>query len=98
MGFDSVSEHFSFPDEELKVLKLWEELKAFETQLTLSEGRPPYSFYDGPPFATGLPHYGHLLAGTIKVSEPPSTLPCADCLRSLAFSCGAPSDRDDCAS
>lgn len=27
-----------------------------------------YSFYDGPPFATGLPHYGHILAGTIKVS------------------------------
>lgn len=31
-----------------------------------SEGRPRYTFYDGPPFATGLPHYGHLLAGTIK--------------------------------
>ena len=27
-----------------------------------------YTFYDGPPFATGLPHYGHILAGTIKVS------------------------------
>lgn len=36
------------------------------TSLKLSEGRPPFSFYDGPPFATGLPHYGHLLAGTIK--------------------------------
>jgi isoleucyl-tRNA synthetase len=35
--------------------------------LKLSEGRPEYTFYDGPPFATGLPHYGHLLAGTIKV-------------------------------
>jgi isoleucyl-tRNA synthetase len=32
----------------------------------LAENRPIYSFYDGPPFATGLPHYGHLLAGTIK--------------------------------
>jgi isoleucyl-tRNA synthetase len=32
-----------------------------------SEGKPEYSFYDGPPFATGLPHYGHILAGTIKV-------------------------------
>jgi isoleucyl-tRNA synthetase len=28
---------------------------------------PKYTFYDGPPFATGLPHYGHILAGTIKV-------------------------------
>jgi isoleucyl-tRNA synthetase len=32
----------------------------------LSEGRPDFVFYDGPPFATGLPHYGHILAGTIK--------------------------------
>lgn len=34
--------------------------------MRLSEGRPLYTFYDGPPFATGLPHYGHILAGTIK--------------------------------
>ena len=34
--------------------------------LKLTEGKPEYSFYDGPPFATGLPHYGHILAGTIK--------------------------------
>jgi len=33
----------------------------------MSEGKPAFTFYDGPPFATGLPHYGHLLAGTIKV-------------------------------
>jgi isoleucyl-tRNA synthetase len=32
----------------------------------LSKGRKLYTFYDGPPFATGLPHYGHLLASTIK--------------------------------
>ena len=35
--------------------------------ITHIQGRKPFSFYDGPPFATGLPHYGHLLAGTIKV-------------------------------
>jgi hypothetical protein len=56
-----------FPQEEEKILKFWEEIDAFQTSLKLSEGRPPFSFYDGPPFATGLPHYGHLLAGTIKV-------------------------------
>lgn len=33
----------------------------------LSKGRPRFTFFDGPPFATGLPHYGHILAGTIKV-------------------------------
>lgn len=47
-------------------MKYWNEIKAFETSLKLSEGRPEYTFYDGPPFATGLPHYGHFLAGTIK--------------------------------
>ncbi|KAF8635210.1 hypothetical protein AX17_003986 [Amanita inopinata Kibby_2008] len=57
---------FDFPKEEEKVIAFWREIDAFQTSLKLSEGRPEYSFYDGPPFATGLPHYGHLLAGTIK--------------------------------
>ena len=65
-----VSAVFNFPEEEEKVLKFWREIDAFQTSLKLSEGRPVYSFYDGPPFATGLPHYGHLLAGTIKVIDP----------------------------
>jgi isoleucyl-tRNA synthetase len=55
-----------FPKEEEKVLQRWKEVKAFERQLELSEGKKRYTFYDGPPFATGLPHYGHLLASTIK--------------------------------
>ncbi|KAJ1969386.1 isoleucine--tRNA ligase, partial [Dispira parvispora] len=57
---------FSFPKEEEKILAYWREIDAFQTSLRQSKGRKPYSFYDGPPFATGLPHYGHLLAGTIK--------------------------------
>lgn len=60
-------QRFDFPVEEQRVLEFWREIDAFHTSLRLSEGRPPFSFYDGPPFATGLPHYGHLLAGTIKV-------------------------------
>lgn len=55
-----------FPKEEEAVLKRWKEISAFERQVELSKGRKPYTFYDGPPFATGLPHYGHLLASTIK--------------------------------
>ena len=35
----------------------------------LNYQKPPFSFYDGPPFTTGLPHYGRLLAGTIKVLD-----------------------------
>lgn len=59
---------FSFPREEEKVLEYWRQIDAFKTSLQQSkdEERKPFSFYDGPPFATGLPHYGHLLAGTIK--------------------------------
>lgn len=48
------------------MIAFWREIDAFQTSVKLSEGRPEFSFYDGPPFATGLPHYGHLLAGTIK--------------------------------
>lgn len=57
---------YSFPLQEEAILKFWEETDAFHQQLKLSEGRPDFVFYDGPPFATGLPHYGHILAGTIK--------------------------------
>jgi len=63
---DPVPEKISFPSTEEDILSLWERLQAFQTSLKLSEGLPRYTFYDGPPFATGLPHYGHILAGTIK--------------------------------
>jgi isoleucyl-tRNA synthetase len=53
---------------EKAVLAYWEQIRAFETSNKLSEeaGRPTFTFYDGPPFATGTPHYGHILAMTIK--------------------------------
>ncbi|XP_048257578.1 isoleucine--tRNA ligase, cytoplasmic-like [Haliotis rufescens] len=62
----SVPEHINFPAEEEKILKLWKDIDAFKTSVKQSKGKPRFSFYDGPPFATGLPHYGHILAGTIK--------------------------------
>lgn len=70
---------YSFPKEEHVVLQYWRDIDAFQTSLKQSEGKPRFTFYDGPPFATGLPHYGHLLAGTIKVSStrpsaPPTSL------------------------
>ncbi|KAF4524980.1 hypothetical protein B566_EDAN011908 [Ephemera danica] len=61
-----VPEKIDFPKEEENVLKLWKDLDAFQSCLKQSKGKPKYTFYDGPPFATGLPHYGHILAGTIK--------------------------------
>ena len=59
----------NFPSEEERVLAYWKEIDAFHKQLELSKGKPEFTFYDGPPFATGLPHYGHIAAGTIKVSK-----------------------------
>ena len=56
----------SIDQRELDVLKLWQEKKYFEKSLEQRKNSKPFIFYDGPPFATGLPHYGHLLAGTIK--------------------------------
>lgn len=51
---------------EMEILKFWKENAIFEASLNKNKDRRLFSFYDGPPFATGLPHYGHLLAGTIK--------------------------------
>lgn len=53
-------------EREEKILKYWQERKIFEKTLNQTKKGKPFVFYDGPPFATGLPHYGHLLAGTIK--------------------------------
>ncbi|MDP3725132.1 MAG: isoleucine--tRNA ligase, partial [Nanoarchaeota archaeon] len=57
---------FSLPEFEKEVTKFWEENHIFEKTLEKTTKGKPYSFYDGPPFATGLPHYGHILASTIK--------------------------------
>ncbi len=56
----------SFPSLEDEVLERWTERRVFERSIEQRDPDNAYSFYDGPPFATGLPHYGHLLVGTIK--------------------------------
>ena len=53
-------------DIEKEILTFWKKDKTFEKSLKKTEKGKPYIFYDGPPFATGLPHYGHLLVSTIK--------------------------------
>ena len=57
---------FSFVAMEHEILQLWEQTDAFKQSLTKTKGKQPFIFYDGPPFATGLPHHGHLVASTIK--------------------------------
>jgi isoleucyl-tRNA synthetase len=56
----------SFVDLELDVLRFWAEQEIFQKTLAKTGDKKPYIFYDGPPFATGLPHHGHLVASTIK--------------------------------
>lgn len=72
----SVDANISLPEMEEKILEFWKEKDIFRKSMDPaaphsirggeSTPRQSYVFYDGPPFATGLPHYGHLLAGSIK--------------------------------
>lgn len=63
--FDEIKNE-SFDDREQNVLKFWQEHRTFLRSIENRRQNALFTFYDGPPFATGLPHYGHLLAGTIK--------------------------------
>jgi isoleucyl-tRNA synthetase len=64
--FNPVNAKVSFPEVESSVLSFWNSNKAFAKSLEATKGNNAFVFFDGPPFATGLPHYGHLLAGTLK--------------------------------
>lgn len=57
---------FNFSKEEEKVIEQWDQVDAFQRSLELTKDCPPFAFFDGPPFATGTPHYGHILASTVK--------------------------------
>lgn len=64
--YKTVSNRPDFAAQEEDILAFWEKNGTFQASLDARRGSQEYVFYDGPPFATGLPHYGHLLAGTIK--------------------------------
>ena len=55
-----------FPDLEQQTLAFWAEDDTFRASIAQRDGAPEWVFYDGPPFANGLPHYGHLLTGYAK--------------------------------
>lgn len=57
---------YNYPEEENKILKFWQDKKIFEKTLEKTKKRKAFVFYDGPPFATGLPHYGHILSSVAK--------------------------------
>ena len=62
----TANQPFSFVDSEHEVLKLWKEGDVFKKTLDKTKDGEPYIFYDGPPFATGLPHHGHRVGSILK--------------------------------
>ncbi len=66
MSYKSVDPKADFPKQEEEVLKYWQENDIFKKSVSQREGAEEFVFYDGPPFATGLPHFGHFIPSTIK--------------------------------
>lgn len=66
MTFNKVNPRQSFPDLEKEIINYWKENKTFEKSVETRNHCDEFNFFDWPPFATGTPHYGHILAGTIK--------------------------------
>ena len=65
-----VSNKVDFPKMEEDILKIWEDHYIFDKSIKQRPADNEYVFYDGPPFATGLPHFGHFVPGTIKDAVP----------------------------
>ena len=65
-GFTRVAPALDLPALDARILELWDRVDAFRMQVELRPKDSGYVFYDGPPFANGSPHYGHILAGIIK--------------------------------
>ena len=64
--YKQVSSSLDFCSREKEVLEFWKEKSIFEKSVKQSEGRPSFSFYDGPPTANGKPHIGHILTRVMK--------------------------------
>ena len=62
----SQTEQNIFVSFEHQILEFWKTKNIYQKTQKQNAEKPPYWYYDGPPFATGLPHHGHLLASTIK--------------------------------
>ena len=64
--FAKVPAQVRLPEVEERILILWKELDAFHesNRRRKAQGAPEFVFYDGPPFATGTPHYGHPVSYT----------------------------------
>lgn len=65
-AFTRVEPSVDIPEMERSILEFWRKIDAFATSVEARPADREYVFYDGPPFPTGSPHYGNLLAGVIK--------------------------------
>ena len=70
MSYPDVAAQPRFPELEQEILAFWQGDQTFEASIEQRTGADEYVFYDGPPFANGLPHYGHLLTGFVKDAVP----------------------------
>lgn len=66
MAYKPVSPKVDFPHQEEEILEFWNKNDIFKKSISQREGADEFVFYDGPPFATGLPHFGHFIPSTIK--------------------------------
>jgi len=64
--YKKVETGLDFVGREAEVIKFWKENKIFETTMENTEGKPAFTFYDGPPTANGKPHIGHVLTRVMK--------------------------------
>jgi len=64
--FKELTDKIHYSEVEKEVLKFWEERKIFEQSVTSRNGKPQYSFYEGPPTANGKPGIHHMMARTLK--------------------------------
>ncbi|MFA6184347.1 MAG: isoleucine--tRNA ligase [Parcubacteria group bacterium] len=64
--FKKVESNQKFPEMEKNIIDFWNENKIFEKSMENRKGAKEYTFYDGPPFATGTPHYGHIVGSLLK--------------------------------
>ena len=60
----------SYAKKEEEILEYWDKNQIFQKSLEKLAPKGPFVFYDGPPFATGLPHYGHIVASVLKDAVP----------------------------
>ena len=65
-AFDKVPSQVDFPAQERRILEFWRGGDLYRKSILARPAARPFRFFDGPPFATGLPHYGHLLASITK--------------------------------